>query len=475
MPPDSRSDASAPSEEEVPLLKGVDVEGPRKPFSIGAIHIKDVVKVLLFVDMLSVALVVPLLSSYFRDLSISTEQYGLMSSAYSLSQIVGGFVLGALSDRALSRRSVLLISFLGSALSYGAIGLSSSLTMLLVGRVVVGLVKQTMTISTAIVSENTAKEERSAELSKLTAAMTFSFIVGPACGSFLYQRNKTFPPLVACALFLLNAALALILLPSGNGREVGGLTDAAAGAKKKTDDVFLTNFKKACSSGPTLRILAAKLIYGFLMRALGSQNFVGYFEERFGVASGSLGYMSSYTAGLSFFVQLYMVGRLASWASETRLVALSLAVVAVMNLAEGTPSMIGLWGYLVLLMPARTIANGTLHACLQSMFTQRVPQGDLGAALGVLNVLSSASGVVAPAYGGKLIGYLGILARPTVNAAHYAAFFVLWWVMEVARGGAQPAEGGGGSRKPESVASGPLGEVAADAGDGDSLQSKKID
>ena len=65
-----------------------------------------------------------------------------MSSAYSLSQIVGGLVLGALSDRAMSRRSVLLISFLGSSLSYGTIGLSSSLNMLLVGRVVVGLVKQ---------------------------------------------------------------------------------------------------------------------------------------------------------------------------------------------------------------------------------------------------------------------------------------------------------------------------------------------
>ena len=72
----------------------------------------------------------------------SNEQYGLMSSAYSLSQIVGGLVLGALSDRAMSRRSVLLISFLGSSVSYGTIGLSSSLNMLLVGRVVVGLVKQ---------------------------------------------------------------------------------------------------------------------------------------------------------------------------------------------------------------------------------------------------------------------------------------------------------------------------------------------
>ncbi|CAN0487113.1 unnamed protein product, partial [Ectocarpus sp. 8 AP-2014] len=274
-----------------------------------------------------------------------------MSSAYSLSQIVGGLVLGALSDRALSRRSVLLISFLGSALSYSTIGLSSSLTMLLVGRVVVGLVKQTRTISTAIVSEHTAKEERSAEISKLTAVTTFSSIVGPACSSFLYQKRKTFPPLVACALFLLNAALALILLPSGNGREVGGWTDAAAGAKKKNDDIvngsdneddtsttttpaleggagksagrgedssssssatrrFLANFKKACSSGPTLRILAAKLIFGFFFRALGSQNFVGYYEERFGVASGSLGYMSSYTAGLSFFVQVGKAGYL---------------------------------------------------------------------------------------------------------------------------------------------------------------------
>lgn len=170
--------------------------------------------------------------------------------------------------------------------------------------------------------------------------------------------------------------------------------------------------------------------------------------------------------------QLYVVGHLASWASETRLVAMSLAVVTLMNLAEGAPLIIGFWGYLALLIPARTIAHNTLQACLQSMFTQRVPQGDLGAALGVLNVLSSASGVVAPAYGGKLIGYLGILARPTVNAAHFAAFFVLWWVTEVARGGAQPAEGGEGLRKPESVAADPVGEAATDAGVGDSPGEK---
>lgn len=65
-----------------------------------------------------------------------------MTSAYSLAQVVGGVVLGALSDRVMSRRSVLLLSFMGSCVSYGLVGLSSSLSMLLLGRIIVGLVKQ---------------------------------------------------------------------------------------------------------------------------------------------------------------------------------------------------------------------------------------------------------------------------------------------------------------------------------------------
>ncbi|CAN0070555.1 unnamed protein product [Scytosiphon promiscuus] len=485
MPPDDGNGACIVSEEETPMLKDpVKLSTPvefKAGYTRRLLPIKDAVKLLLLIDFVSVATIMPLLSSYFKDLNISPEQYGLMSSVYSLSQIVGGLVLGALSDRIMSRRSVLLLSFLGSALSYGAIGLSSSLSMLVAGRVVVGLVKQTMTISTAIVSEHTAKEHRSAELSKLTAAMTFAFMVGPAFGSFLYKRNKKLPPLVSCSLFLLNAVLALILLPPGNskgaGREVASAAAAAvsSAAKKKSDDVvegdddgmstaggaapggsgegqggkreeessssppsrgrFVENFRKACSSRPVLQILAAKLGYGFLMRALGSQNFVGYFEERFNIESGSLGFMSSYRACLSFVVQLYVVGRLVSWKSETSLVAASLGAITLTNLAEGTPAVFDFRAYLILLVPLSTVANSALQACLQSILTQRIPLEDLGAALGVLNVLSSASGVLAPLYGGEIIGYLGVMARPRVNAAHYAAFFVLWYVMEVWRRG----------------------------------------
>lgn len=53
-----------------------------------------------------------------------------------------------------------------------------------------------MTMSTAIVTENTTTEDRSKEFSRLSAARTFAGIVGPSLGSFLYQRNTKLPPLV---------------------------------------------------------------------------------------------------------------------------------------------------------------------------------------------------------------------------------------------------------------------------------------
>lgn len=80
MPPEGATETCTPEEgDKVPLM-GVN-EAERVDLVLGpeqAMHrsvkrrvpIKDAVKVLVFLDMLSVALVVPLLSSYFRDLNI---------------------------------------------------------------------------------------------------------------------------------------------------------------------------------------------------------------------------------------------------------------------------------------------------------------------------------------------------------------------------------------------------------------------
>ncbi len=81
------------------------------------------------------------------------EQLAWISSAYSLAQLFGGLLLGWVSDGIFSRKTILMTSLLGSAASYGMVGISTSKSLLILSRIVVGLVKQTMTMATALMSD----------------------------------------------------------------------------------------------------------------------------------------------------------------------------------------------------------------------------------------------------------------------------------------------------------------------------------
>ena len=119
---------------------------------IAMVTTATMVKLFVFLDMLAVSIMVPLLSTYFRDAGIDSKLYGLISSLYSLSQILSGFLMGVSLDY-LSKTHLLLISFVGSAISYFTVGVVQSHFLLFGSRVLVGLVKQTMTISTGILTE----------------------------------------------------------------------------------------------------------------------------------------------------------------------------------------------------------------------------------------------------------------------------------------------------------------------------------
>lgn len=49
------------------------------------------------------------------------EQLAFIASAYSLSQLVGGLLLGYVSDGLLSKKTVLIVSLLGSSISYAVV------------------------------------------------------------------------------------------------------------------------------------------------------------------------------------------------------------------------------------------------------------------------------------------------------------------------------------------------------------------
>lgn len=80
MPPDGSSDAClATSEEETdPMLKKKDVGDTAADLIVDAqqrwryklLPVKDIIKLLVFIDMLAVAIVTSLMTTYFKDLNI---------------------------------------------------------------------------------------------------------------------------------------------------------------------------------------------------------------------------------------------------------------------------------------------------------------------------------------------------------------------------------------------------------------------
>jgi hypothetical protein len=116
---------------------------------------------LVFIDMFAVSLVVPLLFQYYKNAGVtSANQRELLSSVFSSSQIVGGLVLGAMTDaQLLKRKTILFLSFGGSSVAYALI-VYGGFHALIVSRVLVGLVKQTMTVTTSMLTKCTTPDNR---------------------------------------------------------------------------------------------------------------------------------------------------------------------------------------------------------------------------------------------------------------------------------------------------------------------------
>lgn len=132
----------------------------------------NIIVAAVFLDMLAVSFFVPLLPFYWRSLGVRPELLGFVSSVYQLSQIVSGVIMGYVGDHVLGRKGVLLLSFVGSAVSYSLAALSfrsGAVWGVVLSRMIVGLVKQTMTISKAAITSMTAEDERISVLSHLRA------------------------------------------------------------------------------------------------------------------------------------------------------------------------------------------------------------------------------------------------------------------------------------------------------------------
>lgn len=162
--------------------------------------------------------------AYFRELVGAPEQYtsvlfgGVLGSMFSLLQFIISPLAGGLSDY-YGRKPILLVSLIGIIGSYGLWAISSNFGLFVLARFVGGLSKGNISLSMAVITDVSNRENRGKGMALVGIAFSLGFIVGPIIGAvFSRFADKSsndwflYPALFAMCLATLDVIFVMICL-----------------------------------------------------------------------------------------------------------------------------------------------------------------------------------------------------------------------------------------------------------------------
>lgn len=158
-----------------------------------------------------------LLGKYVADKQIATTM-SMLVSIFAICQFFAAPIFGALSDR-FGRKSILLISLLGSAIGYLLLGIGGALWILFLGRIIDGITAGNQSALFAYISDSTEPHERGKWFGYLGGAIGLGFMVGPAIGGLLGAKSITLPFYVTAIITFISMACIFIFVPESLSTE----------------------------------------------------------------------------------------------------------------------------------------------------------------------------------------------------------------------------------------------------------------
>jgi DHA1 family tetracycline resistance protein-like MFS transporter len=360
---------------------------------------------IVLVDILGFTIVIPLLPFYALHFGASPFVATLLVSIYAVCSLISTPIIGKLSDQ-YGRKPLLMYSQAGTCAGFLVLAFSSSLWMVVIGRILPGLSAGNLSIAQAYISDHTAPENRTKAFGVIGVAFGIGFMLGPALGGWLGKIALHLPFIVAASMSALAMLCTYVLLPKEEPPAAVGPEMGPGGRRPSAFDwrTYSEYFGR-----PALRAL---YIQFFLFSFAFSCFFSGFAlfahltpQLRWG--PDEVGYLFAYAGFLGILLQGGLLGRLVKKYGEFKL---SIFAFIASVIAYGLVGLSTTVAMLVIASTVNAFGQGILRPVLTARLTQAVARHEQGVVLGISGSLGSVAMFLAPPTGGVLLDHDWLVA-----------------------------------------------------------------
>lgn len=370
-----------------------------------------------FINLVGFGIIIPLLPYYAETFGADEMDVGFLIASYAAAQFIGAPIWGRFSDR-YGRRNALSISVAGAAIGYIIFGLANSLTVLFLSRILAGFMGGNISVAQAYIADITDSKDRAKGLGLIGAAFGLGFVTGPALGGLLSNWGYAAPAFGAAILDTLNLLAIYFWLPESLTPEQREYKKQHREPRFGLDDLIRALKRPLVGS-----LLNTQFVFSMAFATF-TTVFALFAQHRLHLDAQQTGYVLAYVGVLIILVQAVLIGRLTARLSEGFLLFWSTVLMSFALLAW---AFVGTVLTLLIVLIPLALAGGVFRTVVNSVLSKAVEKEEIGGTMGLSASLESFTRIIAPSFGGFIMGQLGSSAPGIMSAVLLAVFIPYAW------------------------------------------------